>query len=221
MMASILLDPKTIPDSELYQNLLVSGFRRSGNYLYRPDCPSCQACEASRIRVMDFNWTRSWRRVMKRNADLRISWEPGAISDASYDLYARYIEAQHHDGDMYPPQRSTLESMVAAAWANPFLLKAYAGNDLVAVAVTDKLPSSLSAVYSFYDPSMRERSLGTFLILQQVLMARQFGARHLYLGYLIRDCRKMSYKGRFRPLETLNGMGFWKISHPERASFAK
>jgi arginine-tRNA-protein transferase len=32
---------------------------------------------------------------------------------------------------------------------------------------------------------------------------------YLYLGYWIRDSRKMAYKARFRPLETLR-MGEWE-----------
>jgi arginine-tRNA-protein transferase len=32
---------------------------------------------------------------------------------------------------------------------------------------------------------------------------------HLYLGYYVRDCRKMSYKAGYRPCEILEPDGRW------------
>ena len=79
------------------------------------------------------------------------------------------------------------------------------GDRLAAVAVTDHLPESLSAVYTFFDPEIEERALGTYAILCQIEEARRLGLEYLYLGYWIAECRKMSYKDGFRPLEARVG----------------
>ena len=80
---------------------------------------------------------------------------------------------------------------------------------LLAVAVTDVTDLGLSAVYTFFDPEQEKRSLGTFGILWQIEVCRALGLPYLYLGYWIRDSRKMAYKARFRPIEGRVG-GVWQ-----------
>ena len=76
-------------------------------------------------------------------------------------------------------------------------------NRLVACVLADKMADGLSLVYSFFDTSLSERSLGTLIILDQIERARLNNKQHLYLGYFIHDCEKMSYKQRFKPLDVL------------------
>ena len=80
---------------------------------------------------------------------------------------------------------------------------------LVAVAVTDRLPTGLSAVYTFFDPRWSAMSPGTYAILWQIREARRLGLRWLYLGFWIADSPKMAYKARFRPLQAYKD-GAWK-----------
>ena len=82
------------------------------------------------------------------------------------------------------------------------------------VAVTDVLPNALSAVYTFFDPGQSARSPGTFAILWQIAEAHRRGLAHLYLGYWIGACRKMSYKERFRPIEAWDGRQ-WRRYGPD------
>jgi len=74
---------------------------------------------------------------------------------------------------------------------------------LVGLAVCDQMDSALSAVYTFFDPDLQQRSLGTFAILLQLEHARQQQLYYVYLGYWIKASAKMSYKSEFRPLELL------------------
>jgi arginine-tRNA-protein transferase len=74
------------------------------------------------------------------------------------------------------------------------------------VAVTDRQADGLSAIYTFFEPELPERSLGVWSVLQQIFMAQRLHLPHLYLGYWIRDSDKMRYKVDYRPVELyLNG----------------
>ena len=80
---------------------------------------------------------------------------------------------------------------------------------LVAVSLTDVLRDGFSMVYTFFDPALRRRSLGTYMILDHIVHAGELGLPHLYLGYWIKNSEKMDYKRRFRPLEVLDA-GTWR-----------
>ena len=79
---------------------------------------------------------------------------------------------------------------------------------LIAVALSDHLSDGISMVYSFFEPGVPERSLGTYMILEQIEHARQLGLPYVYLGYWIEGSRKMQYKTRFQPQEHLTSEGW-------------
>jgi arginine-tRNA-protein transferase len=66
-------------------------------------------------------------------------------------------------------------------------------------------------VYSFFDPEQASRSLGTFMILDHIARARRMGLDYVYLGYWVRNSRKMDYKGRFLPQERLMPEGWRRV----------
>ncbi|MBD3646964.1 MAG: arginyltransferase, partial [Pseudomonadales bacterium] len=45
--------------------------------------------------------------------------------------------------------------------------------------------------------------LGVYSILWLIEEARRLGKEHLYLGYWIKECQKMSYKMDYKPIELL------------------
>jgi arginine-tRNA-protein transferase len=151
----------------------------------------------------DFVPSRSQRRVINSNADLRLKITDSVIDDEAYALYERYITQKHADGDMFPPDREQYESFLNNSLGCTQYLRLYDKDRLVCVAVSDQMLDGLAAIYTFYDPDFEKRSLGTFAVLLQISHAKKLGLPYVYLGYWIERCRKMSYKTRFRPFETL------------------
>jgi arginine-tRNA-protein transferase len=198
---TLFLDPRDTIDQGLYQALTEQGFRRSGGHLYRPHCQSCNACVPTRIPVAEFEPRRTQRRVLARNEDLVVRVEPAVFNRRYYALYERYIHGRHRDGDMYPPTSDQFRSFLLSQWSNSVFLNSYLDDELVAVAVTDQQARGLSAIYTFFDPDLAGRSLGAFSILKQVEFCRSLGLPHVYLGYWIRESRKMRYKIDYRPVE--------------------
>lgn len=198
---TLFVDPRQPVDKQLYSKLSVLGFRRSGNHIYRPHCSHCEACIPARIPVASFVPKRSQRRTLQRNEDLRVRRTDDLRDDDAFQLYRRYIELRHADGDMYPPDREQYESFLNNAWDCTHYYRFYDKDDLVALAVVDELQDGLSAIYTFFEPLADKRSLGSYAILWQIQRARALGLDYLYLGYWIRGCRKMAYKSDYRPLE--------------------
>ena len=166
-----------------------------------PDGNQCDACVPARIPVAQFSARRGQSRTWKRNQDLRVRRSGDLRDDEAYNLYCSYIELRHADGDMYPPDREQYESFLNNAWDCTHYYRFYDEHSLVALAVVDELQDGFSAIYTFFDPALEKRSLGSYAILWQIDRARALGLDYLYLGYWIRGCRKMAYKSDYRPLE--------------------
>ncbi len=198
---SAFANPHMDMDMQTYNELIQHGFRRSGGYIYRPHCPQCQECISVRIPVRAHRYSRNEKRVIRRNSDLRISVMPSRYRDEHFDLYRRYINSRHNDGSMANPNKSDYHRFLICDWTDTLFFEYRLNRILIAVAVCDITDSGLSAVYTFFDPDYGHRSPGHFAILSQIHETRLRDLDYLYLGYWIRDCNKMSYKRRYKPLE--------------------
>lgn len=198
---TLFADPKVSVNHSLYSELSELGFRRSGNYLYRPHCKHCCACIPVRVPVHKFAPSRKQKRVLKRNQDLDVQRVPAHFNPEHYQLYERYISAKHRDGDMFPPSADQFSSFLLSDWGNTFFYEFRLQGELMAVAVCDEMQNGLSAVYTFYAPEACERSLGVHAILWQIQESLARGLPALYLGYWIKECQKMNYKTEYKPLE--------------------
>jgi leucyl-tRNA---protein transferase len=205
------VDPDAQMDARTYSGLAAKGFRRSGAHVYRPYCSGCQACIPLRIPVRDFSPDRSQRRVWNRNRDLGISLLPAEFSAEHYTLYRRYLEARHPGGGTEDADEAGYRQFLLSAWGHTVLVEMRIAGKLAAVAVMDKMPDALSAVYTFYTPDLQSRSLGTYAVLWQIAEARRRSLRWVYLGYWIAASRKMAYKNRFRPYEQLVSTGWQRV----------
>ena len=201
--ATVFVDPDLVIDRNLNSKLSELGYRRSGAHLYRPDCELCNACISCRIPALNFNYKRRYKRILNANKDLRVEERSDLTCEEAYELYRRYIAVRHRDGDMYPATREQYEAFIKTKTVDTRFFLFYAGDQLLAVSVTDQLEHGLSAVYTFFDPDQPKRSLGKFVILWQLRKCQELDLPYLFLGYWVKGCQKMQYKSEFRPLELL------------------
>jgi arginine-tRNA-protein transferase len=206
----------------LVDSLLRGGFRRSQNIAYMPYCEGCQACVSIRVLVDEFEPSRSFRRVVARNADLVAKRVAPVPTSEQYSLFRGYIDERHGDGGMADMTVLDYAMMIEDSIIDTFLTEYRLADEpasqanggrpspgpLKGVALCDRLSDGISMVYSFYDIDDEERSLGTYMILEQVAEARRLGLPYLYLGYWIEGSRKMAYKHRFGPQERLGPNGW-------------
>lgn len=193
--------------SNLNDVLSHQGFRRSQNVLYRPSCAGCSACLSARIVVDGFAPSRNQRRILQRNGNLeRMSSSPWA-TEAQFALFRRYLDARHATGGMADMDAQEFAAMIEETPVRSRVVeyhtKAGPGQPsvLVAVCLTDVLSDGVSMVYSFFDPDLQANSLGAFIILDHIEVARSAGLPYVYLGYWVPGSPKMDYKARYRPLE--------------------
>lgn len=200
-----------IPNAQgFYDWLLRSGFRRVQHMAYRPACPGCNACVPVRINVNGFRISRNLREVQRRNRDVTERVLPAKATQEQYQLFMRYQTSRHAEGEMATMDFADYRMMVEESplATNLVEYRTDAG-ELVAVCLTDQVRDGLSGVYKFFSPRHGRRSLGTLTILRHIERARSLGLPYFYLGYWIGECRKMSYKQRFQPLEALVD-GTWR-----------
>ena len=197
-------------DPHCHDGLARAGFRRVENWVYRPACPNCNACLPWRVNVAAFKASRNMTRILKKNSDLTRSITRPDPTNAHYQLFKAYVTSRHDDGQMARMDHDDFTSMINNSPIETVLVSHYDKNDrLVGSVLADFQSDGLSAVYSFFDTEQAERSLGTYMVLDLLAIAKELSLDWLYLGYFVQGSRKMAYKERFKPAEIFDA-GIWK-----------
>ncbi len=187
---------------DINDRLSLAGFRRSHTIAYSPVCENCSACVSVRVPVRDFAPRRTHRRVINRNRDLSVKMLDPVATREQFDLFKTYINSRHGDGDMAMMDFYDYQGLVEDTPIRSFIIELRnPEGHLVACCMGDRVKGGLSAVYSFFEPGLSRRSLGTYMVLWLIEQTRNMGLNHLYLGYWVENSPKMAYKSDFAPLE--------------------
>ena len=185
-----------------YDHLVKTGFRRSGLEAYQQACPNCSACMPARICVKNFYPNRSMRRITKINIDLTAKLLPNSATKEHFELFKRYQDARHRDGEMAHMNFADYSALIEESPIYTRIAEFRTDDQmLVGVCLFDTLSDSISAVYTFFEPSQKRRSLGIHMILWLIAHCCNSKKEYLYLGFLINQISKMNYKKRFKPIQ--------------------
>jgi leucyl-tRNA---protein transferase len=208
---SLIATPQHLVDAETYSSLIQQGFRRSGNFAYRPHCENCRECIPVRIILQDFIPNRSQKRAYKQHQNLVTTILPVAFYAEHYALYAAYQKARHTNDELNQDDNADENDVeqyrhfLCETNVESVMVEFRENEQLKMVSVIDLVHDGISAVYTFYETSDAKASLGTFNVLWQIEWAKSLNFPYLYLGYWIKDSKKMAYKQNFMPLEKLIG----------------
>ena len=193
---------RRVPGAD-FDRSLSQGDRRVGRMLYRTACEACTACEPIRIPVAEFRPTKSQRRVIKRNRDVRIELAPAAFSAEKLALYNRHKAERGLSRSETRMTRQGYEGWFVNSCTDTVEMRYSVDGRLIGVGIVDLGERDSSSVYFFFDPDESRRSLGVFSVLMECAWLRKQGGRFHYLGLYVRDCRHLSYKANYAPHERL------------------
>lgn len=189
---------------DVTDQLLAIGFRRSGDFVYRTQCPTCQECRPTRVLVDRFHLTSSLRRVLRRgDAHLTCRWADPSADRGRVDLFNEHRKQRGLSLDGEQIDVGAYRSFLVESSCESKELSITLDGHLVAISIVDVGRHSTSAVYTHFSPEAARYSLGTYAILKQIEWAERTSRRYVYLGMYVAENRHLNYKSRFTPQERL------------------
>jgi len=193
--------------AEELDHLLAHGWRRFGPHYFRPVCTPCSECVSLRVLVRAFAPSRRHRRVLNGGAHVSVVVGRPSVDATRLALYRRWHAEREEARGWRPDETDERSYSMQFCFPHPAAREVsfWEGNELVAIAITDETPNALSLVYCYYEPARAELSLGTLNVLASIELAKAWEKSFVYLGFRVKDCASLQYKGRFFPHELLVG----------------
>ncbi len=189
-------------------DLIERGWRRFGHMFFRPICPECHVCESFKIDVNNYLFSKSERRVMRKNEDIKIIVQHPQVTSTHLELFEKYHLHMKDKRDWAHEKvtpRHYYMSFVHGHGEFGFEVLYFLEDRLIGVDLIDILPEGISSIYFYYDPDFSNRSLGTYSMLKQIQMAQDEDLKWIYMGYYVRGCQSLEYKSRYQPYQVLQG----------------
>ena len=193
---------------EVDQSLALSD-RRVGYMLYRPNCPSCNACEAIRIPVKDFKLSKSMRRIMRRNSDIKVEVGPAICDAHRLELYNRHKFERNLASSERKMTAASYEGWLINTCVETKEFRYFLNDELIGISIVDFGARDISSVYFYFNPDHSDRSLGTFSALVEIQWMQRCEMRYYYLGLYVESCQHLNYKARYYPHER-RVLGEWR-----------
>lgn len=188
--------------------LILRGWRRFGSMYFRPICSDCNACESVKIDVENYTFSKSERRILRKNSHLSSFIRTPTMSNEHLELFYRYHAYKHKTRSWDAPKidpKNYQASFVSGHGDFGYEILYFEGTKLIAVDLVDILNDGISSLYCYYDPVAKHLSLGKFTLLEQISLAKRLGLKWLYLGYYVQGCQSLEYKATYSPLKRLEG----------------
>lgn len=192
---------------DLFGRLLAAGFRRSGTVLYRPDCVGCAECVSLRVDVNRFTPSGDQRRALRKNRDVTLQIGLPHYTEEKHALYQAFLRARYPGRDEVT--REEYERFLVESLGNTREFRYHLDGRLVGLGIVDLTRDAASSVYFFFDPTLAQRSLGTYSALREIDVCRQTSRAWLYLGFRVNGCAAMQYKASYRPHQLLDPRLGW------------
>lgn len=196
---------------KMCSDLIRRGWRRFGDYFSRPSCDNCDKCLSLRIDVNNFDFTKSVRKVLRKNDQTKMIIRKPSVSHEHLKLYEKYHKfMQVKKGwDYYSVNADSYYDLYVKGFSTFGREILYIHDSkLVGVDLVDFLDDGLSAIYFYYDPDYMHLSLGNYSIYKQIEMAKERELKWIYMGYYVKACDSLNYKEKFKPYQILR-------NHPE------
>jgi len=206
---SLVVTPYKSINQNTFQDLIEKGFRRSGQYIYKPNCKSCTACIPIRLSVKKFLPSKTQKRTYKKHEHFNVREAPLAFKKKHFDLYLKYQNKRHSFINNEQGNLDDYNDFLIKSNVKSKLIEFWDGDLLKIISIVDVVSDGISAVYTFYDPDDDKVSYGTYSIVWLINWCKAQQLKYIYLGYWIGECNKMKYKTNFKPYE-LYIKGYWQ-----------
>lgn len=191
--------------------LLADAWRHFGSHFFRYSMAvyrnEIRRVMPLRIRLADFKLSKSQRRTLRKNDDLRVEIRPIEITHESEALF--HLHKQRFDHAIPESIYDFLSFDPATVPGDGRELAVYRDDRLVAVSYFDVGAVSISGIYATFDPDDASRGLGIFTMLKEIEYAVETSRTLYYQGYAYEGESFYDYKKRFSALERFDWKEGW------------
>ena len=196
---------------EQMDSLWANGWRHFGTHFFRYNVglliDDVRFVLPLRIRLKNFTFSKSQRRVLRRNQDLEVAIGPIVIDNATQDLFHRHKTRFSHG--VPDSVFNFISRQPESAPCESKELRVTNGGDLLAVSYFDIGVNSTSGIYAMFEPTITDRSLGIFTMLKEIEYSIETGREFYYQGYAYQGSSFYDYKKRFRGTEAFDWYRDW------------
>jgi arginine-tRNA-protein transferase len=192
--------------------LLADGWRHFGTHFFRYNLGfyerEIRLVIPLRVDLTSFAFSKSQRRIVGKNQDLRTVVRPIEITAEKEALFERH--KQRFKEGVPESLNDFLSFDPACVPCKAREVCVYDNEKLLAASFFDVGERAISGVYAMFEPTETGRSLGIYTMLLEIEYALANGKTFYYQGYAYEGNSFYDYKKRFSGLERYDWRGNWK-----------
>ena len=196
---------------EQMDSLWANGWRHFGTHFFRYNVglliDDVRFVLPLRIRLENFTFSKSQRRVLRLNEDLDVTIQPITIDEQSKNLFDRHKTRFNHGVPESIYNFISTEPDVSPCEAKE--IRVSQNDQLLAVSYFDVGCNSTSGIYAMFEPTITDRSLGIFTMLKEIEYSIETNREFYYQGYAYQGSSFYDYKKRFRGTEAFDWYDQW------------